>query len=45
MKILSWCTGAPDCGDPTSLCGDLVDDYHSAKRLMLDHPDRYQVIR
>jgi len=44
-KHRDWCPGNPDCEDPAKLCGDLVSDYHSAKRLIKQFPDRYSVAR
>jgi hypothetical protein len=40
--VQSWCPGNPDCDDPALLCGDLVSDYHAARRLTKEYPDRYK---
>jgi len=44
-KHRTWCPGNPDCDDPKRLCQDLLDDYHSANKLLVEYPDRYKVIR
>lgn len=44
-KHRDWCPNNPDCEDPARLCSDLVDDYHSFKRLQVTHPTKYKVFR
>jgi len=44
-KHRDWCPHNPDCEDPAKLCQDLVDDYHSLRKLLRQHPDRYKVFR
>ena len=44
-RATPWCRGHPDCEDPSRLCKDLEDDFHSFKKLRKMYPSRYKVIR
>ncbi|CAB4055637.1 unnamed protein product [Lepeophtheirus salmonis] len=44
-KHRDWCPGEPDCYEPKNLCSDLTSDYHSAKELIRDYPNRFMVFR
>jgi len=44
-KHRDWCPNNPDCDDPARLCEDLVADYKSVKKLMVQFPGRYKVFR
>ena len=49
MSLLAWYSmtlnpGNPDCDDPKRLCQDLLDDYHSANKLLVEYPDRYKYV-
>lgn len=44
-KHRDWCPQNPDCEDPAKLCQDLVDDYHSLRKLVGQYPERYKVFR
>jgi hypothetical protein len=39
-----WCPDNPDCQDPSRLCTDMVDDYHSAQELMKTFPDKIKYV-
>ncbi|XP_054272270.1 carbohydrate sulfotransferase 1-like [Macrosteles quadrilineatus] len=42
---LGWCRKSPDCGSPTHVCADLVDDYAAALRFDKLFPGKFKVVR
>lgn len=44
-KRCKWCHGNADCDNLSTVCNDMMFDYHSASSLQMKYPLRFKVIR